>query len=331
MPCKIICSKNTDKIDNIKMKDNPILSEAVKNTVSNNSILFETVLKNNNKIDHNIDNNFKNSKTNGYKCLICNVVYKHTQSLTNHKKIKHPNYDSELNEININTKNILDTYQLKEIFIKETFEHKQKLEKLIKDLEEKNNQTENITRKSKSNKIINNTTNNMTNNTNNGTIQNINIVQFGRENPNDLTKNEIQKILYEKGVDGLLACLEALHFNDRLPQYKNLRLTNLNSKYIDVHNGITWVKDDKEKIISETLDNHSYNLQVLCDNEAKAKKIKNSVKNFIDNFSKFNNIDTEEKNISDNKKIIKKINEHKDEVKLFMYNKTKNFNNVLDV
>ncbi len=75
---------------------------------------------------------------------------------------------------------------------------------------------------------------------------------------------------------------------------------------------------------------------MLCENETNPKKIKNSIKNFISDFSKFNDIDSEEKNSADNKKIIKKINATKDEVKLFMYNKTKTNdinqnNNVLDV
>jgi hypothetical protein len=77
------------------------------------------------------------------------------------------------------------------------------------------------------------------------------------------------------------------------------------------------------------LDNHSYNLQVLCE-ENPNDKIKNSVKNFIDDLSGFNNIETESKNTTSNKKLTKKINARKEEVKLFMYNKSKN-DNVLDV
>jgi hypothetical protein len=210
-----------------------------------------------------------------------------------------------------------ETSNFEDIFLKQD----KKIDKLIQIIEEKNKQIENIIKTSKS-KTINNTTNN-----NNGTINNINIVQFGREDISSLTKEEVRKILYERGIDGLLASLEVIHFNDRLPQYKNLRLTNLNSKYIDVHNGKTWIKDDKEKIINETLENHTYNLQMLCENN-NSKKIKNSVKNIIDDFSNINNIMTDEKNTSDNKKLIKKMNTKKDEVKLFMYNKTKSVENV---
>jgi len=323
IPCKENILNNLHHDDIIindqKLEEVRILSETVKNTNLSNIILSETVLEN------KIDIDFINSKLNGYKCNICNIIYKHTQSLTNHKKIKHPNYNFEINK---KLKENEEIIQLRDIFLKESFDHKQKIEKLIKDMEEKNKQIENITKTSKSKTINNNTTNN------NGIINNINIVQFGREDISSLTREEIKKILYERGVDGLLASLEIIHFNDRLPQYKNLRLTNLNSKYIDVHNGKTWIKDDKEKIINETLENHTYNLQQLCEDNNNSKKIKNSIKNLIDDYSNFNNIMTEEKNTPNNKKLMKKINTKKDEVKLFMYNKTKsveNLNNLTDV
>ena len=67
----------------------------------------------------------------------------------------------------------------------------------------------------------------------------------------------------------------------------------------------------------------------MCD-ENPNSKIKNSVKNFIDDLSVFNNIETDNKNSTNNKKLTKKINTKKEEVKLFMYNKSKN-DNVQDV
>ena len=246
-----------------------------------------------------------------YICGICNRKYKDRSGLFKHKKLKHSNSD--------NNRDLSDIDKIKEIFVQQ----EKKIENLIQIINEKN------VAKAKTINNITNTKTNNTSNTNNGTINNINIVQFGREDISALTKEEIKKILYEKGVDGLLASLEVIHFNDRLPQYKNLRLTNLHSKYIDIHDGKTWIKDDKDKIISETLENHSYNLRVLCEENNDTKKVKNSIKNFINDYSNFNDIDSEDKKKNDSKKLTKKINSKKDEVKLFVYNKTKNIDNLI--
>ncbi len=51
--------------------------------------------------------------------------------------------------------------------------------------------------------------------------------------------------------------------------------------------------------------------------------MKNSIKNIIKDYSDANNLDTEEKKTTNNKKIIKKVNDKKEEVKLFVYNNTK--------
>jgi len=204
----------------------------------------------------------------------------------------------------------------------------------------------------KTKKIITNNTNTNSNNTNNttnnGTINNINIVQFGKESSELLNKEEISKILYDKGIDGLLASIEVFHFNDRLPQYKNIRLTNLKSKYIDIHNGTKWIKENQDKVLNDTLvcrrmrinshpsnltshsdvlENHTYHLQTICDEKGNPKRIKNSVKNIINDYSEANKLDTEEKKITNNKRTIKKIIDKKEEVKLLVYNNSKEESN----
>ena len=156
-------------------------------------------------IDQEVDENY-------LKCLLCDRLYKHLSGLCKHKKQKHPNYNDEVKKINYKQNNEIneksEIEKLKELFISQIqkLEEKNKqLEILVKTAKPKKN-TKNITNN------INNTNNtnnsNNTNNTNNGTINNINIVQFGRESSELLTKEEISKILYERGVDGLLASIE---------------------------------------------------------------------------------------------------------------------------
>jgi len=306
---KIPCKNNCDKIYN--HDSNSKLEEVSKKIETYQSVSDKSLDTYSNSLGF-IDPQI-NSKKNGYRCDICDKIYKHAQSLYKHKKNNHNKIKD--NENIITTKDDID-----------------ELKKMIVSLEKQIVEVSNISKNVAKAKTINNITNTKTNNTsntNNGTINNINIVQFGREDISALTKEEIKKILYEKGVDGLLASLEVIHFNDRLPQYKNLRLTNLHSKYIDIHDGKTWIKDDKDKIISETLENHSYNLRVLCEENNDTKKVKNSIKNFINDYSNFNDIDSEDKKKNDSKKLTKKINSKKDEVKLFVYNKTKNIDNLI--
>jgi hypothetical protein len=51
LPCKNINLINNDNIGNVKLDENPILSETVNNTVFEKFVLLETVLQNNKKID----------------------------------------------------------------------------------------------------------------------------------------------------------------------------------------------------------------------------------------------------------------------------------------
>jgi len=280
--CKEIINRKLDEDVNDKLDiSNPTLDtlNVGSNTTSSSQYLGGIHIQN---------NIFINSKENGYKCLICNIIYKHSQTLSNHKRLKHPNYDTDIENINYNQNEKLEIEKFKELFLQKHVYY----EKQLNALNEKNKQLELLvnTSKSKIKNITNNNTNNNT--TNNGTINNINIVQFGREDSSLLNKEEISKILYERGVDGLLASIEVFHFNNRLPQYKNIRLTNLKSKYIDIHNGTKWIKENQDKVLNDTLENHTYHLQTICDDTGNSKRIKNSVKNIINDYSEVNKLDT---------------------------------------
>ncbi len=51
--------------------------------------------------------------------------------------------------------------------------------------------------------------------------------------------------------------------------------------------------------------------------------MKNSVKNILKDYSDVYKFDTEERKLTNNKKTIKKVNDKKEEVKLFIYNNSK--------
>ena len=58
-------------------------------------------------------------------------------------------------------------------------------------------------------------------------------------------------------------------------------------------------------------------------NVGNQKKVKNSVKNILKDYSDVYKFDTEERKLTNNKKTIKKVNDKKEEVKLFIYNNSK--------
>ena len=109
IPCKTKIIINTDL-------DNKIKNETDEKTTSSSlEVVCETTpsslvditknieVNNKNDICNNEKNensiNFINSKNNGYKCLICNKIFKHSQSLTKHKKKNHnKNDDFSLNK-----------------------------------------------------------------------------------------------------------------------------------------------------------------------------------------------------------------------------------------
>jgi hypothetical protein len=88
--CKEIINKKLDEDVIDKLDKNTISIESVKNNLSEENIL---ILDLSEKLDDNTNiNTFINSKNNGYKCSICNIIYKHSQSLYTHKRQKHPFY-----------------------------------------------------------------------------------------------------------------------------------------------------------------------------------------------------------------------------------------------
>jgi len=270
----------------------------------------------------NINNkiNYKNSKQNGYKCKICGLSYKYSQSLSSHKKKKHPNYNDDI--LDIKNKGISEFEELKKIFIEQGSIKDKKIENLINIINEKNKQIEDIMKTSKC-KTINNITNKTINN-NNGIINNITIVAFGKEDISLLNKDEIYKILCDKNYDPLIASIETIHFNERLPQYQNIKLKDIKSKYIDIHNGSSWEKKNKNNIIDDTLDNHIYNIKILKDSYPNKNKIKKSIPNLVSNYDKYYDLATEEKKNLNNKKITKEINNKKEDICLALHNKYNN-------
>ncbi len=293
------CDKVFDRISNYKNHINRKLK------CSNQKILLDKETNICKEIIVHQKELFINCKDNGFKCDICDKVYKHSQSLTKHKNKHHYG---------------ISTTQL--------------LESLTNNIEKLSNQVETLQSELKYTKRKTKNTNNTNNGTiNNGTIinNNIKLVQFGAEDISKLSKTEMCNILFNKGNDPLMSLIKYIHYNERIPEYQNIKFTNINSKYTDVYNGKIWEKMTLSSLIYDLFDNHTCNLSVLIDKVKEPHKpnIKSSVTDIIDLFKNYIELDD-----NDKKNIIRKqINNKIDEIKIMLHNEsmTVKINNVIDV
>ena len=122
-----------------------------------------------------------------------------------------------------------------------------------------------------------NNNNNNTNNTNNGTINNnnnitnnIQIIEFGKETHeidynNLLTKRELEYIL-KRQRSSILASIQMMHFNKRLPQLMNVYLSAKNSKNGLIYDGIKYKLDPLDNIIDNLYNDHKRYVENLVEN-----------------------------------------------------------------
>ena len=112
------------------------------------------------------------------------------------------------------------------------------------------------------NKKINNTINNSNSNNTNNTVNNIiNMVPFGSEDLSNIITNKQMFNLVSKGGSCINESIKFIHFNDKMPEYKNIFITNLKDKYAYIFDGDTFIIKEKDEVLDDLLDNHAYNIQ----------------------------------------------------------------------
>jgi hypothetical protein len=163
---------------------------------------------------------------------------------------------------------------------------------------------------------------NITNNINKGIINNnntTNIIKFGSEDiMSILTKKQIAKILNSNYL-ALEESIKAVHFNDRLPEYKNIKITNLRSNTALVHNGTKFNAVNQYKAVYELVDNHVCTITQLLEesqvniSERTLGRLGDLIEKFNDDYKKF--ID------ESSNRIYKNYKDYKiDKVKTMIYN-----------
>jgi len=184
------------------------------------------------KIEVLVKNNQENTEKNQIKlsCDYCNKSFVRAFCLNRHLDGR------------CKSKNKLDKYDVL----------KSEFDKLVLELEASKKENDDLKKqivlKSTNTNIIGN---NNTNTNNNNTV-NINIVTFGKE---DISKIDVKEIVEKhlmkaKGVDMISLFLKYMHFNDKLPENKNIYLSDFNRELLQLKTIEGWsTKKYKDMVV----------------------------------------------------------------------------------
>jgi len=238
-------------------------------------------------------------------CKYCNVKFKRKDYLIKHQnrcKIKQ-SLDEEIKnkdrliEFLIEEKNLLSKQN--QITTKEIAILREDIQNLTK-----------LILSNKPTKIINNKNNNSNNNSNN--ITNNIVVKFGSEDMNVLTLEEKLKIC-TSSFSAIKNYIESMHFNDRLPEYHNVYISDKKFKYGLTFDGAKFELQHLDHIIDDLLSSSTDNIEDIIKQH--------------DVFSQLS-----EKNINHIKKLVKMIkysreqwfiHDRRYEIKMILYNNKK--------
>jgi hypothetical protein len=205
-----------------------------------NNLLFENINK---LININKDQIVPNT------CIYCDTVFTRHNNLLRHQRERCKskiNYD-ELEKLKDKLNLITNNYQTLE---KENEHLKSKMTDLETTTITNNNTNSNNTKNQINNGVINNMNNNV----------NVQLVQFGNENIDDIDANEALNV-YNKSTGGniLSNVLKLINLNDKYPQNHNICISDLSRELVKIFNGKKFVikkfKDIKGDIMYKVIRN----------------------------------------------------------------------------
>jgi hypothetical protein len=181
------------------------------------------------------------------KCKYCNKLCSRSDNLNRHElkcKVKLSN-ETKLKEENELLKNELNNFK--------------------NDMMEMQKQLINVLNQNKIHpKTLNKINNNCNNNSNNKIINNT-YVKFDRVDISKvLSKKEIVGILNKK-LQSLEEVIKLVHFNEKLPEYSNIYITNMRYNNAYVFNGTNFITVSKDEVINDLINNYSEEIELSFD------------------------------------------------------------------
>ncbi len=136
-------------------------------------------------------------------------------------------------------------------------EHDKKIELLLKENDEIKKQLNNLTKELEKQKEKAYTQNinkgNIINNHNNIIIPQHKLCDFGTEDLEKIDPKKILKVLELSGVHSLIGCLNNIHNNDDLPQYKNVFITDKSRDKALIWTDNEWKVRSINRVVSDTV------------------------------------------------------------------------------
>ena len=231
-----------------------------------------------------------------YECKYCNRKFTTRSSMYRHvNHICKVKQDEDIKRVEIFERLII---------LEEKNKQLEKSNKEIDKLKRDNIQLKKVVDKLKKGTTIKNTINNTTTHINNGTINNIILVGYGKEDLKKLNKDDLLKIL-QNGYNSTIKLTEAVHFNPKYPEYHNVYISNIKDKYAMMFDGKNWTLTIKEDLINKIY-------------EDKKNYIEENLDDFLDSLSTTRKralerwLDTDDDD--------DRIKEIKEQIKLLLYN-----------
>ena len=244
---------------------------------SNNSVINS----NNSVINSNIDNK--------YSCRYCNKMFSMRQYKWSHEKTctqKDQIITISKNELDNLKKQLIDDTQLK------LDEKNKELENTINEMKKQFalilKEKGKIHHKTlqKINNQLNNTinSNNSNNNINHGNIINNTFVKFGELKYQKVLNNSQIKQILNKQYQSLEESIKQIHFNEELPEYSNIFITNMKDDLAYIFNGKQFISVRKNEMIHELIDIHTkeINLSLEKNKNKLNEKYVNRLEKFLD-------------------------------------------------
>jgi hypothetical protein len=221
-----------------------------------------------------------------HRCEICDKKYKTLSGLWKHNRKNHRAKQNKDTKTGANEKNDLENEQIYKCkYCDKSFKYSQSKYRHQKTCKNKNKKKVDVLPVSvdKMETTINNSITNNINTTN--TTNNIMIVNFGEEKPLDyLTERDKLNILKQYGGGAIEYCVKIVHYNDRLPQFRNIETRNLKDKYCSIYRNGEFITALKNECYEEMIGNRVVDIDDINQEyqEKVSKRIYESINNMCD-------------------------------------------------